>query len=311
MDQDTKIEVYKCEKCNREFKRKSYLSCHMKRKTPCVTTTPNNTQTDDKKIDKLPPLVKWSGGKGDEIKKFKHHIPNDFKLYLEPFVGGGAVYFHLCPEKAVLTDVHSELIDFYKCIKQNKSQDIWKFMEDHPNEEKVYYDVRSMDHKNMIDNGSRFYYLRKTCYRGMLRYNKKGGFNVPYGRYKTCNYSNLLDDRYRQLMTGSEFHIQSFEHIFQNYNSSENFMFLDPPYDSEFTDYGYCKFGKEEHKKLAEHFKNTNIRCLMVIGKTPFIEELYKEYIIEEYDKKYRFKLHSGRIGNEINTIHLVIKNYP
>jgi DNA adenine methylase len=87
-------------------------------------------------------------------------------------------------------------------------------------------------------------------------------------------------------------------------------MFLDPPYDSEFTDYGYCTFGKEEHKKLANCFKTTNIKCLMIIGKTPFIEELYKEYIVADYDKKYRFKLHSGRIGDEINTKHLVIKNY-
>ena len=87
-------------------------------------------------------------------------------------------------------------------------------------------------------------------------------------------------------------------------------MFLDPPYDSEFTDYGYCKFGKEEHKKLADLFKSTSIKCLLVIGKTDFIVSLYKDYIVDEYDKKYRFKLHSGRVGDEINTKHLIIKNY-
>jgi DNA adenine methylase len=87
-------------------------------------------------------------------------------------------------------------------------------------------------------------------------------------------------------------------------------MFLDPPYDSEFTDYGYCSFGREEHKKLFECFKNTKIKCLMIIGKTDFISNLYKDYIIDEYDKRYRFKLHSGRVGNEINTKHLIIKNY-
>ena len=62
-------------------------------------------------------------------------------------------------------------------------------------------------------------------------------------------------------------------------------MFLDPPYDSEFTDYGYCTFGKEEHKKLATCFKETKIKCLMIIGKTAFIEELYKDFIVGEYDK--------------------------
>jgi DNA adenine methylase len=87
-------------------------------------------------------------------------------------------------------------------------------------------------------------------------------------------------------------------------------MFLDPPYDSEFTDYGYCVFGKDEQRKLAKCFKETSIQCLLIIGKTPFIEELYKDYIVGEYDKKYRFKLHSGRIGDEINTKHLIIKNY-
>ncbi len=87
-------------------------------------------------------------------------------------------------------------------------------------------------------------------------------------------------------------------------------MFLDPPYDSKFTDYGYCIFGKEEHNKLAVCFKKTSIKCLMIIGKTLFIEELYKDYIVDEYDKQYRFKLHSGRVGDEINVKHLVIKNY-
>ena len=87
-------------------------------------------------------------------------------------------------------------------------------------------------------------------------------------------------------------------------------MFLDPPYDSEFTDYGYCKFEKDMQIKLAKYFKETKIKCLMIIGKTKFIEELYKDYIVEEYEKKYRFKLYDGRVGDEINTKHLIIKNY-
>ena len=87
-------------------------------------------------------------------------------------------------------------------------------------------------------------------------------------------------------------------------------MFLDSPYDSEFTYYGYCKFGKEEQTKLSNLFKQTKIRCLMIIGKTKFIEDLYKDYIVGEYDKKYKFKLYSGRVGDEINTKHLIIKNY-
>jgi len=259
----------------------------------------------------LKPMIKWSGGKGDEITKFIQHIPNDYDTYLEPFVGGGALYFKLEPNKAVITDVHIELIDFYKAIKNNKSLDIYNFMTNHPNDEITYYNIRNnMEINDYLDNAKRFYYQRKTCYRGMLRYNSSGKFNIPFGRYKTYNYELLNDKRYETLLSNTIVECKDYSYIFDNFNNSNNFMFLDPPYDSEFTNYGYCSFGKEEHKKLAEYFKNTKIRCLMIIGKTLFITELYNDYIVDEYDKKYRFKLHSNRIGNEINTKHLIIKNY-
>ena len=67
---------------------------------------------------------------------------------------------------------------------------------------------------------------------------------------------------------------------------------------------------QKKNMKIWQNVLETDIRCLMIIGKTPFIEELYKDYIVDEYDKKYRFKLHSGRVGDEINTKHLIIKNY-
>ena len=270
----------------------------------------DKSNTKNSKMTSLKPIVKWSGGKKDELKKIIPHLPDNFSTYLEPFIGGGALYFHLNPEKAVINDVHKELIDFYQAIKDGHSDEIYKFMSDHPNEEETYYKVRAYDNTDPLDNAKRFYYLRKTCFRGMLRYNKKGKFNIPYGRYKTYKFEDIKNERYAELLKKTEIHNKSFEYIFENYNDKENFMFLDPPYDSEFTDYGYCSFGKEEHKTLAKCFKETNIRCLMVIGKTPFIEELYSGYIVEEYDKKYRFKLHSGRVGNEINTKHIVIKNY-
>ena len=260
---------------------------------------------------KLKPLVKWSGGKGDEIKLFEKYFPEDFNTYIEPFVGGGAVYFYVNPQKAVISDVHAELIDLYKSIGDHKMDDIYTFMENNPNDEETYYKIRDdMLIEEPLDNAKRFYYQRKTCFRGMLRYNKGGKFNIPFGRYKTINYSDLKNKHYEELLHRTEILNNDFEYIFETYNDENNFMFLDPPYDSAFTDYGYCQFGKEEHIKLADLFKNTKIRCLMVIGKTKFIEELYKDYIIDEYEKKYKFKLHSGRVGDEINTIHLVIKNY-
>jgi DNA adenine methylase len=259
----------------------------------------------------LHPLIKWSGGKSDEIKNFKIYFPEKYELYLEPFIGGGSVFFFLNPLKAVIADVHNELIDLYNSIKNGHSNEIYNFMKQNNNTEDTYYNIRdNMEIITPLDNAKRFYYQRKTCFRGMLRYNKQGKFNIPFGKYKTINYDDLKNKNYENLLKRTNILKTSFEYIFENYNNANNFMFLDPPYDSEFTDYGYCKFEHEQQEKLAKYFKETKIKCLMIIGKTKFIENLYKDYIVDEYDKKYKFKLYAGRVGDEINIKHLIIKNY-
>jgi DNA adenine methylase len=259
----------------------------------------------------LTPLIKWSGGKSDEIKMFEKYFPNSYNLYIEPFIGGGSVYFYLNPDNAVINDIHTELIDLYQSIGEGESDKIYDFMENNPNDEETYYKIRDeMIINDKLDSAKRFYYQRKTCFRGMLRYNKNGKFNIPFGRYKTINYKDLKNKDYELLLNRTEILNKDFNYIFENYNDENNFMFLDPPYDSEFTDYGYCQFGKKEQEELATLFKDTKIKCLMIIGKTKFIEDLYKDYIIDEYDKKYKFKLYDNRIGDEINIKHLIIKNY-
>jgi len=262
-------------------------------------------------VEHLYPLIKWSGGKGDEIKKFLKYIPNNFDTYIEPFFGGGALYFYLNIEKSIISDVHRELIDFYKCISEGKGSDIYNFMVNHPNDPDTYYQIRDhMNINNPLDNAKRFYYQRKTCFRGMMRYNSSGHFNVPFGRYKKINFSDLRNKAHEVLLKHTTILNEDFEYVFEHYNDENNFMFLDPPYDSEFTDYGYCRFGKEQHTKLAKLFKETKNKCLMIIGKTDFIVSLYKDYIVDEYDKKYKFKMYGGRIDEKINNTHLVIKNY-
>ena len=276
-----------------------------------ATYNNDNTTANAANKNSLKPIIKWSGGKMDEIKMFEKYFPENYNIYIEPFIGGGAVYFHLNPSKAVISDVHTELIDLYKCIGNGKGADIYEFMENSPNDEATYYNIRDvMAMNDALDIAKRFYYQRKTCFRGMLRYNKDKKFNIPFGRYKTINYTELLNKDYETLLNRTEIYNERFEVIFEKYDDEANFMFLDPPYDSEFTDYGYCQFGKEEQYKLASLFKTTKIKCLMIIGKTKFIEELYCGYIVAEYDKKYKFKLYNNRIGDEINTKHLIIKNY-
>jgi DNA adenine methylase len=264
------------------------------------------------KTQTLKPLLKWSGGKYDELPHILKHVPACFETYIEPFFGSGAVFFALKPTRAVINDTHCELVDFYKSIKDGYSSEINEFMQTHQNDEKTYYEIRDdFEVCNQLNNAKRFYYLRKTCYRGMLRYNKKGKFNIPYGRYKKVDTSNLLNPQYESLLKSTDILNCDFETLFEKFNDTSNFMFLDPPYDSPFNDYGCGAFDHDKQARLATLFKSTKNKCLMIIGKTPFIQELYKDYIVEEYSKKYRFRIHSDRVNaDNIDKTHLIVKNY-
>jgi DNA adenine methylase len=279
--------------------------------------TANNDSDDDNlpvatsNTRRLLPLFKWPGGKTKELPNIVPLIPPFTGRYIEPFVGGGSLFFYLNPTgNPVINDVHPEMTAFYHCIKEGKGSEIHKFMQEHPNEEKTYFDVRDrMPITNDFDLACRFYYQRKTCFRGISRYNKKGHFNICFGRYASINYSDLLDPRYQELLGRTEIMTGSFEKVFERYDSDDNFVFLDPPYDCPITDYGFCNFGREEHTKLATLFKTTKCKCLMVIGETPFIVELYRDYIVGSYDKTYTLRTYEERVGgNEVR--HLVIKNY-
>ena len=253
-------------------------------------------------------MFTWVGGKRNEIKHFIQHVPTDIDTYLEPFVGGGAMYFHMNHTKNVINDVHTELIDFYQSIKNDEINEIHNFMSDQDFDQVSYFKVRDdMEINSKLDNAKRFYYLRKTCFRGMLRYDKKGKFNVCHNHKGDISFKDLQNKNYVDLLKNTTILNGDFEDIFKNYNDPKNFMFLDPPYDCKLSSYGYSKFEKAEHEKLAAIFKMTSIRCLMIIGKTDFISNLYSGYIVEEYDKRYDF----SNIHKKNNSaIHLIIKNY-
>jgi DNA adenine methylase len=112
------------------------------------------------------PIVKWSGGKQDEIKYFEKYIPKDYDTYIEPFVGGGALFFNLNNKKNIISDMHKELIDFYNSIKNGKSKEIYDFMKKNKNNEETYYKIRDdIEHEDELENAKRFFYLSQffTC----------------------------------------------------------------------------------------------------------------------------------------------------
>lgn len=178
--------------------------------------------------------------------------------------------------------------------------------------ENLYYQMRdAYNHKTespYLDSVV-YFFINKTAYSGMIRYNAKGEYNVPYGRYKNFN-TKLLTQEHYELLKRTELYNMDYSQIFEML-SNDDFVFLDPPYDCTFSDYGNevykDGFGEEEHRRLANDFRNLPCKALLVIGKTNLTMELYQDLIAEEYDKSYAVNIRN-RFKSDAK--HIIIKNY-
>lgn len=281
------------------------------------------------------PMIKYRGGKSKEISHFISNMPEKYNKYIEPFFGGGALYFYLEPKNAIINDVNTKLYSFYKQMKEeypivreqlDKLQIIYernqkeydKLKKQHPEDrvenknEALYYKMRDMfNHKIESEylDAVVYFFINKTSYSGMIRYNSKGEYNVPFGRYKNFN-TKLITDQHYELLKRTDIYNYDYSEIF-NMAGNNDFIFLDPPYDCVFSDYGNETykdgFGEDEHRRLANDFMNLPCKSLLVIGKTALTEELYGKYIIEEYDKSYAVNI---RNRFKADAKHIIVTNY-
>lgn len=280
------------------------------------------------------PILKYRGGKSREIIKFEQYIPRNFDTYIEPFFGGGAVYFHLEPQCAIINDINEKLISFYLNVRNDFDvmrvqlddlQSIYeanqrRFRElkgdtservENRNEE-LYYSIRDMYNGKIPSeylDGVLYYFINKTAYSGMIRYNQNGEYNVPFGHYPNFN-TKIITNEHSALLQRAQIHNLDYAEIFQMATAND-FMFLDPPYDCIFNDYGNIDmmngFDEEQHRRLAADFRNLPCKAMMVIGKTPLTEELYGRYIVDEYYKNYAVNIRN-RFKAEAK--HIVVLNY-
>lgn len=282
----------------------------------------------------MKPLLKYRGGKSKELSHLIKHMPTKYSTYLEPFLGGGAVFFHLEPKNAIISDLNSKLIAFYNNLKQDfntlvaqlaelqiiyeKNQKEYEVLkQSYPDirvenkNEALYYSLRDVfnNPNNTYLKGTIYFFINKTAYGGMIRYNKSGHYNVPFGRYKNFN-TKLITDLHYQLIQRTEILCCDYSQVFAK-ATTKDFMFLDPPYDCIFNDYGNLEFtggfDEDEHIRLAESYKNLSCPALMVISKTPLTESLYKNYIVDQYNKSYTVNIRN-RFKNEAK--HIIIRNY-
>lgn len=283
----------------------------------------------------MKPLVKYRGGKSKEIPYLIKHIPQYNGRYIEPFFGGGALFFHLEPKRAIINDINSKLISFYLGVKKyfetlkNELTEIEKIytinrkrfeelksktpdqrVED--KNESLYYQIRDMFNdltEKKYSDALLYFFINKTAYSGMIRYNAKGEFNVPYGRYANLNTS-LVTKSHSKLLANTEIYNLDYTEIFKM-ATEDDFMFLDPPYDCVFSDYGNVEhkdgFNEKNQIELANQYKQLKCKSLMVIGRTSLTEKLYENMIIDEYGKSYAVNIRN-RFKSEAS--HILISNY-
>jgi DNA adenine methylase len=369
-------------------------------------------------------IIKWPGGKSRELDKIKDLIPDKFNRYVEPFFGGGALYFDLIPKKAAINDISASLMDFYRLVREQDTQlhalllcyndsfrnllavceengdalleifeklrnselteaalldavlhflsgvrneilsgfseklvlsegaffDMLKkmaadklvrtvanhakkpFSDDDLRENlitglmsgyymyfrKVYNDISlgRIDGCTDAYKAANFYFIREYCYGSMFRYNAKGEFNIPYGgmsynrKDMKAKIDHIFDSDVARLLSRTEVCCMDFEQFFDAIQLCEDdFMFLDPPYDSEFSDYEGKSFTRRDQERLAEALKRTRAKFILVIKNTDFIYGLYeKDFSIFTFDKQYTYNVRSR---NERASEHLIITNLP
>lgn len=239
--------------------------------------------------EKIKPPIKWAGGKTQLLSQLRPLFPKGFNLYLEPFVGGGAVFFDLQPDRAVLIDSNYDLINFYQVVKNNL-EELLRDLKKHKNSKEYYYKIRSLDPDQMdsIERASRFLYLNKTCFNGLWRVNKRGKFNVPFGRYKNPNYGDKENLSLVNIaLQNAEIICDDFSTVME-YTVPGAFVYLDPPYHplsstANFTSYTKDSFGEEDQRRLAKVFRELdakNCNVMLSNSDTKFIRGLYKDYDI-------------------------------
>ena len=267
------------------------------------------------------PFLKWAGGKRQLLSQIDLYIPKSFNKYIEPFVGGGALFFYLLPKNAILNDINQDLINTYRVIKENVSELITS-LKKHKNEEEYFYKIRSVD-RNLdefktwsdVEKASRIIYLNRCCYNGLYRVNSKGYFNAPFGKYKNpkiCNEENLK--LVHKVLKDVKLMNTSFE-LCLNYAKKDDFIYFDPPYvpiseSANFTSYTKSSFKKEDQIKLFNVFKELDQKgCKLLLSNSynEFILKLYKNYQINIVYAKRAINSNPDKRG-EIKEI-LIINN--
>lgn len=296
------------------------------------------------KAQKAKPFLKWAGGKTQLISAIDSYLPPEFCgadpiTYIEPFVGGGALLFHLLQtypniQRAVINDINPRLITAYRTIRDNVGSLIiclkemdreYKSLGDYDRQKEYYLKIRESFNKTLLSEvevAASLIFLNRTCFNGLYRENSKGNFNVPFGRYNNpliCNEELLNHDsevlKKVEILNGDFYNTKE-------YVSGFTFFYFDPPYrpldcTSSFNTYVKEAFNDNEQIRLRDFFTElTDINCKALLSNSDgkgrneadtFLEDIYKDFVIERVYAKRAINANPSKRGV---LTELLIRNY-
>lgn len=245
---------------------------------------------------KVEPIIKWAGGKRKLIKDIIPFIPKKIDRYFEPFLGGGSLLFFLTPYKATINDLNNELMNFYEVVKLYPKELIDKLKEfKEKDNEEFYYEVRRKKEiltgnevENKVYQATRFLYLNKRGFNGLYRVNKKGEFNVPYGKSKNTdivNESKIIKMSNYFNNNDITFYSKDYKEVVKEAKKGD-FIYFDPPYlpispTSSFISYTSSGFSLNDQKELVEVCKDLKKKGVNFILSNSYSDvtlNLYKDF---------------------------------
>ena len=257
------------------------------------------------------PILKWAGGKTQMLNDLLPKVPSSYGRYIEPFFGGGAMFFALQPENAIIADSNPELINMYREVAANVDEVI-RYLKKYENTSEMFYAVREQEwtHLPKAEAAARTIFLNRTCFNGLYRVNKQGKFNVPYGKYanpKICDEDGLKSAS--EALKKAEILCGDYLLVLDHYAQPGDFIFLDPPYlpISEYADFKrYTKeqFYEEDHIELAKIIMRLQERgCHIILTNSnhPLVHELYAPFTIDVIQTKRHISCNgSTRKGEDV-----------
>ena len=231
-------------------------------------------------------FLKWAGGKYKLTEQINERLPIDAKRLIEPFVGAASVFLNSDFEEYVLNDINPDLIEMYKIIKRKPKQfiqDAKVYFQDEFNKEETYYELRAEfnNSKDVYLRSLLFLYMNRHGYNGLCRYNKSGGFNVPFGRYKKPYFPETELLFFAEKAKKAKFTCLPYQKLF-SYLRDTDVLYCDPPYvplskSASFTSYATQGFTLDDQAQLAKLSRESKAAVLLSNHDTTLTQELYRE----------------------------------